>query len=106
MIKEKFKPLLSIVFTAINSMLLFMSSGAVLMSPMIFDAPGSTEQFFPWMFLSFILMFPVLTIVSLIVSIRQYIKKNFSKSFMFSILPSIYITLGIGLLLIVENFIS
>lgn len=67
--------------------------GAIV-SPMTFDAPGSTENFYNWVFFLTAFSIPIVILISVITSLLFLFKlKSYKKALLFSLLPIINFTI-------------
>jgi pheromone shutdown protein TraB len=77
---------------AIFGLLFPFSLMGAIVSPMMFDAPGSNESFSTWVFFLSIFSFPIVILIAIITSlIFLFILKSYKKSLMFSLLPMVNI---------------
>ncbi len=80
--------------TTLDVILMLISIPCVMMSPMIFDAPGSENSALVISIFIFMLCIPLTTFVALVVSSIYLLKtKNFKKACLGYLLPALNITL-------------
>lgn len=75
------------ISTLIWGVLLLLSLPMVMMSPMMFDAPDSTENQGIWMAFYCLISFPVVALLSIIFSWLFYRKNNKNTALYLSLLP-------------------
>lgn len=81
---------LTISINAIFCLIFPLSVVGAMVSPMAFDAPGSTESFYTWVFFVFTFSIPIVILISVITSLLFLFKlKSYKKAFFFSLLPII-----------------
>jgi hypothetical protein len=73
-----------------------------MMSPMMFDSPGSTDSIKTWLFFGFIVALPILIIITQIISWIAFYKQNYTLALKINSLPA----LDILLILIISLFMS
>ncbi len=84
--KKKLKIWL-IVSTVLYGILVILSIPVIIMSPMMFDAPGSLENGVLNMLFASLVVFPVVVIISIIAEWILYNKGKIKISLIFSFLP-------------------
>lgn len=88
----------------LNLILFAFSCIAGMMSPMMFDAPGSTGSLLMWLAFTLVILVPIITFVMTILSVFIYKKKKLiSKSLSFGMVPIVY-TLIVILFFILSPF--
>ena len=80
-----------IVTWVLDVLLLLIGFIGLLMTPLLFDAPGSESSFLVWLNAILISSIPVLTIVLFILSIRKYRQEDYVKALKLSAFPTFYI---------------
>lgn len=75
---------------------------AAMMSPMMFDSPGSTDSTKTWMFFGLIVALPILIIITQIISWIAFYKQNYTLALKINVLPA----LDILLIFIISLFMS
>lgn len=89
--KEKKQKVITIFLYMINLGLLLLSLFGVLMTPFLFDAPGSTESAVAWIMFAFVLSMPIVIIVLSVYSIILFIrKKDMEKALLIAMVPGLY----------------
>lgn len=99
--KEKAR-LLLIIATSLFGLLLIPSLIMCMISPMLFDAPGSENNIFTWMLLLSVLSFPVLTITSIVLSWIFYSNKNYKVAVYCATTPLLSVALFILSIVLLE----
>ncbi len=70
------------------------SAYIALFSPMMFDAPGSTEDIFVWFLFILVSTFPLVILISVVTSFKMLkLEEGNRKALVFSLLPNINIIL-------------
>lgn len=59
-------------------------------SPMAFDSPGSDKQIFPYIFVGFIVSYPLWAGIFCVLAHIYYVKGKYGKSMLFSVMPIIF----------------
>lgn len=91
-IKNKLIMAMTIAINIIFVLLFPLSLVAAMISPFTFDAPGSNEEFYNWVFFYATISFPVVILISEITSlIFLFILKSYKKALTLSLLPMINI---------------
>jgi hypothetical protein len=94
--KEEMKKIIINISLVIDLCILPISLLNALLSPMIFDAPGSLNNPIAWIILLGCLGYPIIIIASLVLSRRSYKNQQYSRSLFLSAVPFIpLIILGI-----------
>jgi hypothetical protein len=87
--KNKIIKIITIIIDSIFCLLFPLSIVAAMVSPMVFDAPGSTENFYNHVFFYANFTLPILILISVITSIILLKSKSYKKALVFSLLPTI-----------------
>lgn len=82
-----------IISNVIFGLLAIGSIYPILLSPMMFDAPGSETNPGIALLLISLLSFPVVVILSIVMSWRFFMKKSFKKALNYSLIPFISLIL-------------
>ncbi|GAA0116242.1 hypothetical protein [Clostridium senegalense] len=77
------------IINIILCLLLPFSILIAMVSPMMFDAPGSNESFYTWILFISNFSAPVIILISIIISIYLLKLKLYKRAFIFSLLPLI-----------------
>lgn len=77
------------IATVIEYIILPFALLMALMSLMIFDAPGSEKDFFPWLFFIGVNGYLITLITSLVLSKKYYKQERYGLSFWISFIPTI-----------------
>ena len=93
-----------IIINAIFGLLFPFSVIGAIVSPMTFDAPGSTEHFLNWVFFYATSSFPLVILVAVITSfIFLFTLKSYKIALVFSILPMLNIITVVFFILFTIN---
>lgn len=93
-----------IIINIIFLLILIPSVMSAMMSPMMFDAPGSDKSQKTWMLFSCMIALPILIIIAQIISWIAFFNQNYKLAMTINALPTLDILL-IGLLfLFMSNF--
>lgn len=87
--KNKIIKIITIIIDAIFCLLFPFSIVAAMVSPMVFDAPGSMEDFYNHVFFYANFTLPIVILISVITSFILLKLKSYKKAFIFSLLPLI-----------------
>lgn len=83
----------TIIINIIFILLLLPGAGMAVMSPMMFDAPGSTENKLTILTATSIFTFPIVIIIAQIISWIFFANGNYKVAFWIALLPVVNITL-------------
>jgi hypothetical protein len=83
-----------IIATVVYGLLLLPTALMLMFSPMMFDAPGSTENPVIWILLFTIMTYPPVAATSVFFAWRMYQIKKHKIAFALSLLPLISIVVG------------
>lgn len=87
--------------TGLLGVLLLFSSVAVMFSPMIFDAPGSTESQALWRVFFSVVGVPVVTVLAIVLSWIAFFLRRYQVALWISLVPVFYVMfVGIALLVV------
>ena len=92
----------AIIINIIFLLILIPSVMSAIMSPMMFDAPGSDKSTKTWILFSCMIILPILIIIAQIISWIAFFKQNYSLAITINALPTIDILL-IGLLFFIMS---
>lgn len=81
------RPILATVVTIVWGLALFPGAAFAMMSPMMFDAPGSEKSHYVWMLFYCVLSFPVLCVVSIVASWIVFGRMSGSETALARVLP-------------------
>jgi len=70
--------------------------GMLMMSPMMFDAPGSEQSIYPWLIVAAMLLYPLLTLIGLILAWLAHSRQNFGRAFAMLSLPLLGVALVVA----------
>lgn len=88
--ENKIIKIITIIINSIFCLIFPLSVVAAMVSPMTFDAPGSTESFYAWIFFLSTFSIPIVILISIITSLLFLFKfKSHKIAFTFSLLPII-----------------
>lgn len=76
-----------IVMTALFAPASLMSSGALLMSPMMFDAPGAEQSIYPWLLLGSMALAPILSVAGIALGWRAFSYGEYGRAIRRAMLP-------------------
>ena len=96
---KKFRQLALLLASAAWILCLPIASLMALMSPMTFDAPGSSEIFTNWVAFWVIVTFPFVIVLSLVTTWISYRKKSYGVSCFAVLVPLLNVTIFIFLLI-------
>ena len=95
---KKYYFLWIIIVDIIWGLIFLPSLGVCMMSPMMFDAPGSADSPFAMPLLYSVLAFPVSIIVAIIGSLISYSLKKLKLAVLFTLLPVLDFIVAVGLM--------
>jgi hypothetical protein len=93
-----------LIINIILLIILIPSIFGAIMSPMMFDAPGSEKSQKTWILFSCMVALPVLIIIAQIVSWIAYKNQNFDLAFKINALPAFDIVVIIFMFFIIDQF--
>lgn len=76
-----------IVITALFAPASLMSSGALVMSPMMFDAPGAEQSIYPWLLIGSLMLAPLLSIAGIVLGWRAFSYGEYGRAIRRAMLP-------------------
>lgn len=79
--------------------------GAI-MSPMMFDAPGSEKSTKTWMLAGSVAILPLLIIIAQVISWIAFSNQNYELAFKINLIPTIDICIIILLFFIIDSFVN
>jgi len=82
-----------IITNIIFLIILIPSAMSAIMSPMMFDAPGSDKSTKTWILFSCMVILPILIIIAQIISWIAFFKQNYKLAMMINALPTVDIIL-------------
>jgi len=91
-----------IITNIIFLIILIPSAMSAIMSPMMFDAPGSDKSTKTWILFSCMVILPILIIIAQIISWIAFFKQNYKLAMMINALPTVDILL-IGILFFIMS---
>jgi hypothetical protein len=91
-----------IIINIIFLIVLIPSAMSAIMSPMMFDAPGSDKSTKTWILFSCMVILPILIIIAQIISWIAFFKQNYKLAMMINALPTVDILL-IGILFFIMS---
>ncbi|QZY54403.1 hypothetical protein [Crassaminicella profunda] len=94
---------ITIIINVIFCLIFPLSIVALMVSPMVFDAPCSTKDFCTWVFFWAMVSVPIVIFISVRTSLLLFKLKSYKKAFLFSLLPTINFTI-MYLLAWIEKF--
>ncbi|MDR7857223.1 hypothetical protein [Tissierella sp.] len=84
---------ITIIINTIFCLIFPLSVVGAIVSPMVFDAPGSTEDFYTNIFFYSTFSMPIVILISVVTSLLFLFRlKSYKKAFLFSLLPVINFT--------------
>lgn len=93
-----------IIVNIILLVILIPSIFGAMMSPMMFDAPGSEKSTKTWILFSCMAALPILIIIAQIISWIAFNNQNYNLAFKINALPALDILIIGFMLLIISNF--
>ncbi|MBK9758189.1 MAG: hypothetical protein IPO88_32675 [Nannocystis sp.] len=91
-----------VMATAVFGLLLLLDLGMLLMSPMMFDAPGSEAAIYPWLIVGSLLLYPLLALVGLILAWIAYGRSDHRRAFVMLTLPLAGVAMVAGAFVLLE----
>lgn len=82
-----------VLASALFSLGVLIALGLLMISPMMFDAPGSESSIYPWLIIGSLLLYPVLTLIGLPLAWRAHSRRDRRATRLRLLLP----LLGVGL---------
>lgn len=76
-----------IVITAVFAPASLASSGALVMAPMMFDAPGSEQSIYPWLLLGSMALAPILSLAGIVLGWRAFSFGDYGRAIRRAMLP-------------------
>lgn len=103
--ENKIFKIITVIINIILCLLLPFSILLSIVSPLVFDAPGSNESFYTWILFISNFSAPVVILISILISIYLLKLRLYKRAFIFSLLPLInLIAILIAYRGIMENF--
>ncbi|PWK29240.1 hypothetical protein LV89_00080 [Arcicella aurantiaca] len=93
-----------IIINIIFLLILIPSAMSAIMSPMMFDAPGSDKSTKTWILFSCMVVLPILIIIAQIISWIAFFKQNYKLAMLINGIPTIDILLIGVLFFIMSSF--